>query len=134
MGYFARSNWDGSVPYRKSRAKPAAAPVRVLSDAELVDMGRRLRQRDEATAKREARFSFEQAQAKCGARAAFEGEKAMSKTISIGGKGYTWAELSNPEVRRAILPQVEAMIAQFNKHPELMQAQGYTALDLKTAI
>ena len=48
MAYYTRVSFNGSVPYRRvSRAKPEQAPVRILSDAELVEMGRRLRQRDE---------------------------------------------------------------------------------------
>ena len=58
----------------------------------------------------------------------------MSKTISIGGKNYSWEQLSEPEVRRAILPQVEAMIAAYKKNPEPWQAEGWNDLDVKTAI
>ena len=47
MGYYSRSNWDASVPYRKSRAKPKPEPVRVLSDVELAEIEQRLRSRDE---------------------------------------------------------------------------------------
>jgi hypothetical protein len=60
--------------------------------------------------------------------------EAMSKTISIGGKSYTWAELAKPEVRRAILPPVEAMIAAYKRNPEPWQAEGWSELDVKTAI
>ena len=58
----------------------------------------------------------------------------MSGTIKIGSRNYTWAELSKPDVRRTVLPQVEAMIAAYKKNPEPWHAQGYNALDVKVAI
>src|SRR5882757_1621779 len=53
------------------------------------------------------------------------------KTIRIGDRDYTWAQLSKPEVRRQILPQVEALIAQVKRDPA---AFGYTAEDVKFAV
>lgn len=60
--------------------------------------------------------------------------RGVMGSIKIGNKDYSWAELSKPEVRRAVLPQVEAMIAQFKRNPELREAQGFSVLDLQTAI
>ena len=58
----------------------------------------------------------------------------MGGSIKIGNRNYTWAELSKPEVRRAILPQVEQMIARTNGIPNHFSAQGWSDLDVQTAI
>jgi hypothetical protein len=55
----------------------------------------------------------------------------LMKTITIGGQPYTWEQLSRPEVRRALLPMVEAMIAQVKADPA---AYGYTAADVQAAV
>jgi hypothetical protein len=55
----------------------------------------------------------------------------LMKTITIGGQPYTWEQLSRPEVRRALLPMVEAMIAQARADPA---AYGYTAADVQAAV
>ena len=129
MGYFSRTNWDASVPYRKSRAKPTPEPVRILSDTELIEMGRRLRQRDERTRLASAPMIESKQRPE-----PQEGQGVMGGSIKIGNRDYTWAELAKPEVRRAIMPQVEAMIAAYKKNPEPWQAQGWSELDVQTAI
>ena len=45
MGYYSRANLDCVVRYRKSRARPKPQPVRELSEAERMELERRLRQR-----------------------------------------------------------------------------------------
>jgi hypothetical protein len=55
----------------------------------------------------------------------------MMKSIKIGGRFYTWRQLSDPAIRREILPQVEALIAQVKRDPA---AFGYTAEDVKAAV
>ena len=129
MGYYSRSNWMLSVPYRKSRAKPTPEPVLILSDAELVEMGRRLPQRDER-----ARLASAPMIESKRRHEPHEGKAVMGGSIRIGNRDYSWAELAKPEVRRAIMPQVEAIIAAYKKNPEPWQAQGWTDLDVKTAI
>jgi hypothetical protein len=63
---------------------------------------------------------------------AFKPERSTSmKTITIGGQPYTWEQLSRPDVRRALLPMVEAMIAQAKADPA---AFGYTAADVQAAV
>src|SRR5258707_324689 len=54
----------------------------------------------------------------------------MMKPIKIGGRFYTWRQLSDPAIRREILPQVDALIAQVRRDPS---AFGYTAEDVKAA-
>ena len=58
----------------------------------------------------------------------------MGGSIKIGNRNYSWAELSRPEIRRAVLPMVEKMISDFKRNPELREAQGFSVLDLQTAI
>src|ERR1700730_6455743 len=55
----------------------------------------------------------------------------LMKPITIGGRAYSWQELSQPEVRRQLLPMVEAMIAQAKADPA---AFGYTAADVQAAV
>jgi hypothetical protein len=49
------------------------------------------------------------------------------RPIEIGGKPWTWAQLSQPHIRRQLLPQVEQMIAEVKHDPA---AYGYTDADV----
>jgi hypothetical protein len=49
------------------------------------------------------------------------------KTITIGGQPYTCEQLSRPEVRRQLLPQVEALFLQVKRDPA---AFGLTPADV----
>jgi hypothetical protein len=95
--------------------------MRVLSDTELVEMGRRLRQRDEQRTRLASAPVLESNRRP----EPHEGKAAVGGSIRIGNQDYTWEQLSRPEVRRAILPEVERMIASFKKNPEPWQTQGW---------
>jgi hypothetical protein len=41
----------------------------------------------------------------------------LMKPIRIGNRDYSWAELSRPDVRRQLLPQVEALFPQIKRDP-----------------
>jgi hypothetical protein len=49
------------------------------------------------------------------------------KPIRIGNRDYSWAELSRPDVRRQLLPQVEALFPQIKRDPA---AFGLTPADV----
>ena len=129
MSYYSRANFNDSVPYRKSRAKPKLEPVRILNDAELMKLGRQLRQRDEQRTRMVNAPVVESKQRP----EPHEGKDVMGGSIQIGDRNYTWAELAKPEVRRAVLPQAEAMIAAYKRNPEPWQAEGWSELDVKAA-
>jgi hypothetical protein len=56
------------------------------------------------------------------------------RPIEIGGQQYTWAQLSQPEIRRQLLPQVEKLISEFKRDPARLAARGFTEADRKAAI
>ena len=58
----------------------------------------------------------------------------MDGSIRIGNQDYTWENLSRPEVRHAVLPQVEAMIASYKRNPEPWRAQGWNDLGMRIAV
>jgi len=89
-------------------------------------VGAQLRQRDvqcaQATCRAEQQSKLEEERA------------AMSKSIRIGNRDYTWNDLRNESVRRELLPELERMIASYKADPKPWQAAGWTDQDLHFAI
>jgi hypothetical protein len=117
--------------YRKTAERP------MPSWEQLYQQGLILRRRDEARLRPEARLANPvQGVKDVNEQGKIEEERmaVSSKSIRIGDRNYTWQELSNPSVRRAILPQVEQMIREMKHNPDAYYKMGWTKEDLSYAI
>jgi len=111
--------------FSKYDRQPAARPL--MSNEELFRIGMELRQRDAQRAQAMRRADWQ-------AKLEEDERKAMSKSIRIGNRDYTWNDLRNESVRRELLPEIEKMIASYKADPKPWQAAGWTDQDLRFAI